>query len=175
MQKDNILKSGRQLIIQKGLDFLSVRKIASYAEVSVGLFYGIFPTIDTFVDEQNNLTLKELLESLKKIKKTKDAYQNINLMADCFVNFAKDNKNLWSLLGKSLSWQSSKQIAAIINFVDKEFGSFIKKMPPKKRKLSTRLIIISIFCVSNILIQKPQDIKVLLNTYLAGLKVLELC
>ncbi len=175
MQKDNILNLSRELISQKGLDYLSVRKISSYLDISVGFFYGRFPHIDNFIDAQNNITLEDLLKKIKQVDKSKDAYANINKMADIFIDYTNSNKVLWSLLGKSLSWQSSKQIASIIRYIDKEFYKLLKNMPQKKRKLSTRLIVLSMFCVSNILLDKPQDIKVLLNTYLAGLKVLELC
>ncbi|MFI3241490.1 MAG: TetR family transcriptional regulator [Alphaproteobacteria bacterium] len=175
MKKDNIINLGRELIVKKGLDYLSVRKLSAHLDISVGYFYGRFPTMDKFVNAQNDVTLEELLQELKNVKKTDDAYVNINRMADVFVLYAKNNEVVWSLLSKSLSWQSSKSITKVISYIDKEFSLLLKNMSVKQRKISTRLLVVSMFSVSNLLIDNPQDIKVLLNTYIAGLKVLESC
>lgn len=173
MNKENIIKIGRELVAKNGPDFLTVRKLSSASKTSVGLIYGLFANIDNFINQQNNLTLKELYEALAKMPKSPDSYKDLNNAVDVFSNFIEQNQNLWKLLGKSLSWQSSKQIAQVISLIDKDFALLFVEMPIKKRKLAVRLIIISIFSVSHILLGNPQEIKVLLNTYLAGLKVLE--
>ena len=58
--KDILLQAGRKLVVEKGVDALSARKLASVANSSVGMVYNVFGTMDNYIAEQNVITLTEL-------------------------------------------------------------------------------------------------------------------
>ena len=67
--KDNIrqklIEAGRMLVKEKGVDFLTARKLSEASECSIGTIYNQFGNMDEFIAEQNCLTLKELEKKLK--------------------------------------------------------------------------------------------------------------
>ena len=87
--KDNIRKilvaRGRQLVQDKGADYLTARKLEEASGYSVGTIYNQFGTMDNFVLEQNKQTLDELIRFMMRTPKGESSYQMLNRYLDAFV------------------------------------------------------------------------------------------
>ena len=100
--KDNIqrilLEKGRELVQEKGADYLTARKLSEASGCSVGTIYNQFANMDNFILAQNMRTLDELYDYLSRLLKDSNDYKNLNRYLDGFVSFVLANPNLWFLL-----------------------------------------------------------------------------
>ena len=51
--RQNLLKCGRQMVVEQGPDFLTARKLADVSGASVGTIYNLFATMDDFIRAEN--------------------------------------------------------------------------------------------------------------------------
>ncbi len=195
MSKDNIgenlVKKGRELIKEKGVDFLTARKLSDASGYSVGTIYNQFGNMDNFVLIQNYLTLEELYMRLEKIQAMGTPYQRLNLYVREFINFVIENKNLWFMVhnfhlmnnNRRFSRIYLKRVIQITKLVENAFKNMFPEIEVPERTLSIQVLWLSLFSLSSFLttdalsnfskINQYTLCELLLNTYLAGMKVLE--
>lgn len=195
MSKDNIqenlVNKGRELIKEKGADFLTARKLSEASGYSVGTIYNQFGNMDNFILIQNYLTLDSLYNRLAKLNSSGTAYQRLNLYAREFIDFVLENKNLWFLVhnfhllnnNRRFSKIYLRRIVQITQLVEESFKSLFPNIEVPERILSLQVMWLSLFSLSAYLttdaldsfskINKRTLCELLLNTYLAGMKVLE--
>lgn len=193
--KDNIrnilLSTGRELVKDKGADFLTARKLSEASNYSVGTIYNQFSNMDNFVLAQNMQTLDELYIYLSKLMKDGSEYKNLNCYLDGFVNFVLANPNLWFLLYrfhlqaevKKLPKDYLRKLIKITKIWEPSFDEVFKDIEIKERRLSMQVLWLSLFSMSSFLTTRALDnfsrlnkkivSKLLLNTYLAGLSILK--
>lgn len=185
---DLIIKS-REIIKEKGVDYLTARKLAEYSGYVVGTIYNRFKSMDELVMWENCLTLDELYESLRTVEMSSDAYANLNRLLDRFVEFVLDNKNLWFTLYNfhfknimdSFAVFYLRRILKIIKLLENNLYKLFTKVPGNERRVSTEVLFISLFALSSLLtterefarLEKKYVVKILFNTYLAGVSCLE--
>lgn len=185
---DLIIKS-REIIKEKGVDYLTARKLAEYSGYVVGTIYNRFKSMDELVMWENCLTLDELYESLRTVEMSSDAYANLNRLLDRFVEFVLDNKNLWFTLYNfhfknimdSFAVFYLRRILKIIKLLENNLYKLFTKVPGNERRVSTEVLFISLFALSSLLtterefarLEKKYVVKILFNTYLAGVSYLE--
>ena len=192
--KDNIrkllIKTGRRLVKEKGAEFLTARKLSEASGYSVGTIYNQFGTMDCFVMEQNRLTMDELLKHMRGIFAEGDAYLMLNRYLDMFVAFVLANPNLWFLLYnfhlnavyKKLPKDYLRKMVEVTSVWQPYFDKVYPNLRPKERQLALHVLWLALFSVSSFLttqvldnfsrVNKKNLCKLLLNTYLAGLTVL---
>ena len=181
---------GRKLVIEKGADYLTARKLSEASGCSVGTIYNQFSNMDNFVIVQNLRTLDELKLYLQKRKFGNDDYRNINANLNAFVEFVLNNANLWFLLYNfhlhagpdALSRDYVKKLLEINHIWQKSFGEIFAGLGRGERRLAAEVLWVSVFAISGLLSARSLDAlarvgkasvcKILLNTYLAGLRVL---
>ncbi len=186
-----LLLKGRKLVLLKGADFLTARKLSEATGASVGTIYNQFGNMDNFILEQNIQTLDELYAHLSVLLPDKNPYKNLNRYVDAFVAFVLNQPNLWFLLFnfhlKSGSYSYPKtylrRLWKIINLWRAEFLKIFASLSPAEIKVSLQVLWLSMFSLSSYLtlngldkmskINKKNVCKLLLNTYLAGLSVLK--
>lgn len=195
MTKDNIeqklINAGRQLIVEKGVEFLTARKLSEASGYSVGTIYNQFGNMDNFVLIENYLTLEALYKRLVQKEVSGTAYQRLNLYVREFVDFVLENKNLWFMVhqfhlknnDKNFSMEYLKKIVQITGLIEKTAKPLYAQMQTPERILSINVLWLSMFSLSAFLTTKSLDsmtkinkkllCELLLNTYLAGMKVLE--
>lgn len=193
--KDNIrailLDKGRELVRQKGAQYLTARKLSEATGYSVGTIYNQFGNMDNYVIEQNMLTLDELCAAMSKIMPDTNPYKNLNRYVDAFVSFVLARSNLWFLLFNfHLNSKTEvyprlylRKLLKIINLWYREFRLIFDKLDAAERKVSLQVLWLSMFSLSSFLtlngldkmsrVGKKNICKLLLNTYLAGLTVLK--
>ncbi len=195
MSKDNIqenlINKGRDLIKEKGAEFLTARKLSEASGYSVGTIYNQFGNMDNFILIQNYLTLESLYNQLSKLQSSGAPYQRLNLYVKSFINFVIENKNLWFLVhnfhllnnNQHFSRIYLKRVIQITKLVETSFAHMFPDIEIPERTLSTQVLWLSLFSLSSFLttdaldsfnkINKYTLCELLLNTYLAGMKVLE--
>jgi AcrR family transcriptional regulator len=184
---DLIIKA-REILKEKGIDFLTARKLSDYSGYSVGTIYNQFKSMDNLVMWENCLTLDELEGCLKTAEMTSDAYRNLNRLIDKFVDFVLDNKSLWFVLYnfhfKEVMDKYAvfylRRILKIVQLLEGNLCKLFTKVSGKERKVSTEVLFITLFALSSLLtkekefsrLEKRYVVKVMFNTYLAGLSML---
>lgn len=186
-----LLKCGRQMVISKGAEFLTARKLSEASNTSVGTIYNTFATMEDFVAEENMQTLDELYAVLKIIVPEANPYININRYADVFSSFVCNNRNLWMLLynermhSENLTYkkQYERKICRIEVLLAAQIKAMFGTLSKAERQTSLQVLEMALFAVSGFLAADPSGsfrgvnknniCKLLLNTYLAGLASLK--
>ncbi len=189
--KEALLKCGRKLVINEGINALSARKLAQAANSSVGMIYNIFATMDNYIAEQNVMTLNELYNKMNSLTLSKNAFNNLNRYADVLASYIIANPNLWALLfNRHLSADVFKTTIAEARIIKKidilisfQVVPLIKKMSAKEKRLAIKVLEMALFAMSGYLLNnklnaksnlnKETLCKLLMNTYIAGLASLE--
>ncbi len=195
MEKDNIqnllLETGRQIVREKGTDALTVRKLSEASGCSVGAIYNQFSNMDNFIVIQNYMTLDELSNRLEKVKKTEDAFVDMNNFLQAFVDYVIENKNLWYMLhsfhlrnnNHTFSYFYLRKVVKITGLINKLLIQLVPNMERPERILSSQILWLSLFALSSFLtkdildsftkVNKKTICQLMFNTYIAGLTVLE--
>lgn len=187
IRADLILKA-RELLIDKGFEFLTARKLADYSGYSVGTIYNQFKSMDNLFVEENAQTLDELYKVLTSAEMGSDVYLNLNKLLDKFVQFVLENKNLWFAL-YNIHFQNAidgydvfylRRIVKILLLLERNLKKLFIKVPQKEREVSTQVLFVTVFALSSLLtsekefvaLEKKYVVRILFNTYLAGMSYL---
>ena len=184
---DLILKA-REILKDKGLEFLTARKLAEYSGYSVGTIYNQYKSMDNLVIWENCYTLDELYENLKTAELGSDAYKNLNSLLEKFVEFVLANKNLWFTLYHFHFTNTDtkydlfylKRIIKFVELLENNVHKLFDKVPDNERKVYTEVLFVTLFALSSLLttekefvrLEKRYVVRVLFNTYLAGMSYL---
>ena len=189
--KEMLLQAGRKLVIEKGIEALSARKLATFANSSVGMVYNVFGTMDNYITEQNVITLNELYKKMESVVLSKNPFNNLNRYADVLTIYIESNLNLWHLLYTSqLSVnvkRNSLMLTRVIKKIDILISSqalkLIKGIGVKEKRLVIKVLEMSLFSLSGYLLGNSLNskselnrgslCKLLMNTYMAGLASLQ--
>lgn len=185
----DLIVKARELLKNKGLEFLTARKLADYSGYSVGTIYNQFKSMDNLIMWENCQTLDELNEYLRGAEFGSDAYKNLNHILDRFVSFVLENKSLWFALynfhfaNTAVKYELFylRRIIKIVQLLENNIHKLFIKVSDKERKVSTEVLFITVFALSSLLttenefvrLEKKYVVKVLFNTYLAGMSYLK--
>ena len=185
--RELLLRVGRKLVVEKGVDALSARKLALAANSSVGMVYNVFGTMDNFVAEQNIITLNELYKRMESVVLSNNPFNNLNRYADVLTLYIEANPNLWYLLYSSQlsvnAKRSSMAKARIVKKIDVLISmqalKLVKGIGTKEKRLVIKVLEMSLFALSGYLLgnslnskselNRANLCKLLMNTYMAGL------
>ena len=194
MEKDNIqnllIHIGRKIVKEKGASALTARKLSEASDCSVGAIYNQFSNMDNYVLVQNYITLDELSEKLQTVEKTNNPFVDMNNLLQNFVTFVLENNNLWFMLynyhlttRRRFSFYYLRKVASLIKIVNEHIEKIVPEMDAPERLLSAQVLWLTLLSVSSFLtndslnglskVNKTTLCRILLDTYLAGLTVLE--
>lgn len=183
----NLIAVGRRLVVEKGIDYLTARKLSEASGISVGTIYNLFSTMENFIAAENMQTLDELYALMKLIIPENNPFINMNRYVDVFSGFVIANPHLWSLLfrehlynrNNKLSSSYIRKIKRIEDILDKQIAAMFGGLSKAEKRLSSQVLEMSLFALSGFLatpaweglrqVNKDNICKLLLNTYLAGL------
>lgn len=187
IRADLILKA-RELLVDKGIEFLTARKLADYSGYSVGTIYNQFKSMDNLFLEENAQTLDELYKVLTSAEMGSDVYFNLNKLLDKFVQFVLENKNLWFALYNTHFQNAAngydvfylRRIVKIVRLLERNLKKLFLKVPHREREVSSQVLFITVFALSSLLtsekefvsLEKKYVVRILFNTYLAGMSYL---
>lgn len=186
--KFDLIVKARELLNDKGLEFLTARKLSDYSGYSVGTIYNQFKSMDTLIMWENCQTLDELYESLKTAEFGSDAYRNLNFLLEKFTDFVLEHKNLWFTL-YNFHFKKTvdafevfylRRIIKIVHLLENNLHKLFVKVPLGERGVSTEVLFIGVFALSSLLttekdfarLEKKYVVRILFNTYLAGMSYL---
>ncbi len=187
--RKDLIEKARKLLETKGSDFLTARKLADYSGYSVGTIYNQFKSMDNLILLENCQTLDELYEELEKTDFCSDAYKNLNLLLERFVDFVLNKKILWFTL-YNFHFANTvdkyeifylRRIVGILKLLEDNIHKLFTRISEKERKISTEVLFVTLFTLSSLLttpkefirLEKKYVVYVLFNTYLAGVSFLE--
>ena len=188
--QENLIQTGRQIIEEKGVEFLTARKLSEASGYSVGTIYNQFTNMDNFILIQNYLTLDALYNRLKEVKND-FAYDRLNGYVSVFVKFVMENSNFWFMVYKfhlnqserSFSVTYLRRISKMVMLIKEAFKDLYPALNNVKRHACVQVLWITLFALSSLLttnslktyskIDQTKICSFLLNTYLTGIKFLE--
>lgn len=188
--QENLIQTGRQIIEEKGIEFLTARKLSEASGYSVGTIYNQFTNMDNFILIQNYLTLDALHKRLSEVN-IEPAYERLNAYVSVFTEFVMENTNFWFMVYKfhlnqserSFSTTYLRRISKMIMLINQTFKELYPDLNNLKRNVSAQVLWISLFALSSLLttnsiktyskINQTKISSFLLNTYLTGIKFLE--
>lgn len=195
MEKGNIqnqlIRIGRKLVKENGVEALTVRKLSEASGCSVGAIYNQFSNMDNFIVVQNYMTLDELSKYLDKIPESANPYIDMNRFLQVFVDYVSDNANLWYLLysfhlrrnERTYSYFYLRKVVKIVGNINKLLQRMLPQMERPERILSAQVLWLNLFALSSFLTKDILDsfaktdkkslCQIVLNTFVAGLSVLE--
>ncbi len=184
----DLIVKARELLIEKGLDFLTARKLSDYSGYSVGTIYNQFRSMENLIVWENCQTLDELYEALLTAEMGSDSYENLNRLLEKFVNFVLQHKTLWFTLYnthfrdtiESYEPYYLRRIIKIVRLLERNLHKLFAAVPGKERRLSTEVLFVTVFALSSLLttekdfagLEKEYVMRILFNTYLAGMSYL---
>lgn len=189
--KELLLQAGRKLVVEKGVDALSARKLALAANSSVGMVYNVFGTMDNYVTEQNIITLTELYKKMESVVLSNNPFNNLNRYADVLTLYIEANPNLWYLLyssqfsvnAKKNSLAKARVIKKIDVLISMQALKLVNGIGTKEKRLVIKVLEMSLFALSGYLLgnslsskselNRGNLCKLLMNTYMAGLASLK--
>lgn len=188
--QENLIEIGRKIVQEKGPEFLTARKLSDASGYSVGTIYNQFGNMDNFVLVQNYLTLDALYHRFLEIE-AKNSYEKLNAYVHVFSNFVLQNKFLWHMLfqfhlnstERNFSVTYLRRISVMLMLLETNLKELFPELNIQKRHAFTEALWVSLFSLSSLLTtsaiesyikMEPTKIcELMLNTYLAGMKVSE--
>ena len=182
-----LIKTGRELVVRKGAEFLTARKLSEASGCSVGTIYNQFANMDNFVIAQNMQTLDDLVLAMRQIVPSQDSYKNLNMYTDVYAGWVLGNENLWFLLfnfhlhhkGSGLPVAYLRRFVSLANVWKTDFEREVGHFGRKEKKIFRQVLMLAMFSLSSFLAtqqggkhSRKNICKLLFNCYLAGLKVL---
>lgn len=189
--RSNLLKIGRKLVIDKGSEYLTARKLSEASATSVGSIYNQFSTMENFILIENMQTLDELYQIMKRLLPDSNPYVNLNRYVDTFSNFVINNPHLWQLLFSAhqnpktsvFPFTYIRKIKRIEQLLENQVYLMLGHLHHNEKRLAGQVLTMSLFALSGFLIggtwenlrqvNKQNICKLLLNTYMAGLNSLK--
>ena len=170
-----LIQIGRKIVKEKGTEALTVRKLSEASGCSVGAIYNQFANMENFVVVQNYLTLDELSAKLSAVKTTEDPFADMNRFLQVFVDYLRHHR--------VYSYFYMKKVVKIIAVIQELLQRIVPDMERPERVLSSQILWLTLFAVSSFLtkdildslvkVNKKTICQLMMNTFVAGLTVLE--
>ena len=188
--QEKLIETGRKIIKEKGVEYLTARKLSEASGCSVGTIYNQFGNMDNYVLVQNYLTLEALYKKLNTVDESVP-YNRLNKIVQAFSEFILDNRQFWFMLfnfhlkqsAQTFSITYLRHISKIIMMIEDAFRQMYPSLKYENRHIAVQVLWITLFGLGALLttdsiesyskIEPTKLCKFLLNTYLAGIKVLE--
>ena len=96
--KEMVLSAAEAIIIDEGVEALTVRKIALEIGYTVGSIYMVFANMQDLMMHIKGRTLDQLAVQLRQISSGDGTEQQVSALADAYLGFAAKNYNRWRII-----------------------------------------------------------------------------
>jgi len=93
-----VLSAAEAIVIDEGVEALTVRKIALEIGYTVGSIYMVFANMQDLMMHIKGRTLDQLALRLQEVPDALDIDQRILALADAYLGFAAENYNRWRII-----------------------------------------------------------------------------
>ncbi len=135
---EDAIAAAQTIAREEGLEGLTARRVARSIGCSVGTLYNVFDNLDTLILHLNGKTVEALYDEFLALELPADAEQAVRLAIKTYLDFVRDNANLWSVIFDHVwpkdypipEWYLEK-IRRPLAFVAK---AMMPMFPPEKRE-----------------------------------------
>lgn len=99
--KEMVLSAAETIVIEEGVNALTVRKIAMEIGYTVGSIYMVFANMQDLMQHIKGRTLDQLAEQLQQIDGGDGVEAQIAALAKAYLDFAARHYNRWQLIFES--------------------------------------------------------------------------
>lgn len=96
--KEMVLSAAEAIIIDEGVEALTVRKIALEIGYTVGSIYMVFANMQDLMMHIKGRTLDQLAAQLQQISSGDGIEQQVSALAQAYLSFAAKNYNRWRII-----------------------------------------------------------------------------
>lgn len=102
--REMVLKAAETIVIDEGVNALTVRKVAMEIGYTVGSIYMVFENMGDLIMHIKGRTLDELADELDEVSGGEDAVERrILAVAKAYLSFAHDHYNRWRMIFDTLN------------------------------------------------------------------------
>jgi AcrR family transcriptional regulator len=142
------LEAAENIVVAKGLEGLSARKVASAIGYTVGTLYLVFENIDDLVLQINARTLDRLYTRLAKTQaRAEDARDWLLQLGQVYIQFADEDPHRWSMIfehrlaeGRELPEWYQQKIARMFTIVEEALVPLAGRRPKNEVSQAARVI-----------------------------------
>ena len=150
--RENLVAAAERAISERGLAGLKARELAQEAGCALGAIYNVFPDLDALMLAVNAKTLAGLEAALRSAgtgagKGRTAAIGELVHLADVYLDFAVDNRQLWRALfehrspaGKEIPEAYAEQQGRLFSFIVAPLGKLRPELDAKERALLARTL-----------------------------------
>jgi AcrR family transcriptional regulator len=150
--RENLVAAAERAIAERGLTALKARELAREVGCALGAIYNVFADLDALVLAVNAKTLAALETALRSAatgagKGRTAAIDELVHLADVYLDFAVDNRQLWRALfehrsppGKELPEAYAEQQGRLFSFILAPLGKLRPEIDGKDRALLARTL-----------------------------------
>lgn len=97
-----VLNAAENIVIEEGFKALTVRKVALDIGYTVGSIYMVFANMDDLIMHVKGKTLDELAEQLGNLPRVDDSEQQLQDLAQVYLQFAHQHFNRWCMIFEAI-------------------------------------------------------------------------
>jgi AcrR family transcriptional regulator len=184
--REMALDAAEKIVVEKGFEGLSARKVAKAIGYTVGTLYLVFENIDDLILQINARTLDRLYAGMAETQATaRNGRQRMLQLGQVYIRFADQDPHRWSMIfehrlaeGRELPEWYREKIARMFAIVEEALMPLAAGRPGREVAQAARVIWggvhgICILAVGNRLgiagVDSVQDLtQSLISNYLAG-------
>ncbi|MCG8392453.1 MAG: TetR/AcrR family transcriptional regulator [Pseudomonadales bacterium] len=140
------IQAVRELVVEKGLEKLSVRKVADRIGYTAGMLYHVFANLDDLILHANAATLDQLLGDMDSAADSSPA-RALHQMASAYLALAREQTALWQMVfmhrmqnaAPVPDWYQQKT-AALFDRVERQMAGLATDHDPAQIHLAARTL-----------------------------------
>jgi len=145
--KQMVLTAAENIVVEGGFDKLKVRSIAMEIGYTVGSIYMVFDNMADLIMHVKGRTLDDIAEQLNAVDVSNNKEQAITLLANAYLNFARQNFNRWRMIFEHQlaadeqvpDWYQQK-VNAIFSLVEQQFKQLSNNHTEEQSKQAARAL-----------------------------------
>jgi len=145
--KQMVLTAAETIVVEEGFAKLKVRSIAMEIGYTVGSIYMVFDNMADLIMHIKGRTLDDIAEQLMAVDNSGNAEQTISLLANAYLNFARQNFNRWRMIFEHQlaaneqvpDWYQQK-VNAIFSLVEQQFKQLPSSHSDEQSKQAARAL-----------------------------------
>ena len=146
--REMALVAAEQIVVDKGFEGLSARKVASVIGYTVGTLYLVFDNIDDLILQINARTLDRLYERMAKTRASASNPRDYLLrLGQVYIRFADADPHRWAMIfehrlseGRELPDWYREKISRMFAMVEEAIAPLDRARPGKEVEQAARVI-----------------------------------
>lgn len=141
--REMVLNAAENIVKEEGFNALTVRKVALEIGYTVGSIYMVFENMDDLIMHVKGKTLDELAEQLRALPLVDDPEQQLQDLAQVYLQFAHQHFNRWCMIFEAIKdapvpdWYQQKTRNMFL-IVEQPFRKLLPELPEEQAHLAAQ-------------------------------------